>query len=59
MFLVLWIINVFIPEFPPALIALACQVVLSLGWCVLARKWYLRRFKARPTAIIYDVRTGL
>lgn len=43
----------------PALITLGLQLVLSFAWCVLARKWYFRRYPPRRTAVIHDMRTGL
>lgn len=43
-FLVVW----------PLLLALIIQILFSICWCVLAHKWYFKKYPPKKTAIVYD-----
>ena len=41
-------------NFLPILGLFACQLILSVIWCVCAHKWYFAIFPAKRTAVIHD-----
>lgn len=59
MFLVLWLMSNAFPNILPALATLACQLALSLAWCVLTHKWYFAHYGGQKTGVVYDVRRGV
>ena len=48
-----------LPGIVPYLNLLAAQALISVLWCFLSHKWYYRFFKAKRTAIVWDMREGL
>ncbi len=59
MFVVIWLLNLYIPAVWPMLLVLAGQAVLASAWCLLAHKWYFAVFPPEKTVIIYDSRRGM
>ncbi len=58
-YIVICLLSKGFPNVLPGLAALMGQAVMSALWAVLARKWYFRTFPPKPTAVIYDERSGL
>lgn len=59
MFLVTWLLTKNFPVIFPMVVTLILQVVMSILWSWIAHQWYFSTFKARRTAVIYDMREGL
>ena len=59
MFLIIWLLNLYVPAVWPILLAFAAQVALATLWCLLAHRWYYSNFRPERTVIVYDSRTGL
>lgn len=59
MFLILWFMSGHFPNLLPALLALACQFLMSMIWCWLAHQWYFAHFSGQRTGVVYDVRRGM
>ena len=59
MFLVLWLMSGGFPNLPPALAALAGQLLLSYLWCKYAHVWYFHNFAGRKIAIVCDELPGM
>lgn len=59
MFLIIWLLNLYVPAVWPILLAFAAQVALAALWCLLAHRWYYSNFRPERTVIVYDSRTGL
>lgn len=59
MFLVLWLMSGGFPNLLPALLALVCQLLLSMTWCRLVHMWYFSCFAGQRTGIVYDARRGM
>lgn len=58
-FIILWFMSSGFPNLLPALVALACQFLLSAVWCQMAHRWYFAHFSGQRTAIVYDARRGM
>lgn len=43
----------------PAAAALIGQGLISTLWCYFSHRWYFSQFRAKKTAVVYDVRGGL
>ena len=59
MFLVLWLMSNAFPDLLPALATLACQLALSLLWCLATNRWYFAHYGGQRTGVVYDVRRGV
>lgn len=59
MYVVIWLLSLHMPNPGPLLLVLAVQLALSLLWAYFSHKWYFANYKARSTAVIYDVREGM
>lgn len=59
MYAVTWLLTKHFPEVVPMFGVLAIQFFLSAVWCLMAHRWYFGVFRAKRTAIIYDMREGM
>lgn len=59
MYIVLWLMSGAFPFIPPALAALAGQLILSALWCKLANVWYFNKFGGARMGIIYNTRQDI
>lgn len=59
MYLVLWLMSNAFPNIFPALLALAGQLALAIGWCWAANRWYFANYARQKTGIVYDMRRGM
>lgn len=59
MYIVLWLMSGAFPFLPPALAALAGQLVLSALWCKFANNWYFDKFGGARMGIIYNTRQDI
>ena len=56
MYVVIWLINHYVPNIIPYLITFAVQVLLVVLWSYGAQKWYFASFPAAETAVVYSNR---
>ena len=56
MFLVMWLMSNRFPDLPPAVGAMAAQIVLSALWCWGANRWYYAHYARQKTGVIFDMR---
>ena len=56
MFLVMWLMSNRFPDLPPAVGAMAAQIVLSALWCRGANRWYYAHYARQKTGVIFDMR---
>lgn len=59
MYVIIWLLNQYVPAVWPLLLCLGGQIVAAVIWSYAAHKWYYFAFPARKTAIIYDRRPGM
>lgn len=57
MYIVIWLLNHYIPAIIPCLITLIVQLVLVTAWSYGAQKWYFASFPPTKTAVIYSRRS--
>lgn len=43
----------------PYLLLFLLQILFSILWCIVAHRWYFRKFPPKKTIIIWDMRKGL
>lgn len=56
MYIVIWLINHYIPNLIPCLITLVVQLVLVVVWSYGARRWYFASFPPAKTVVVYSSR---
>ena len=56
MYVVMWLINHYMPNLVPCLITLAVQMILVSLWAYAAQRWYFASFPPAKTAVIYSKR---
>ena len=56
MYIVIWLINHYIPDIIPCFVTLIVQSVLVTVWSYGAQKWYFASFPPVKTAVIYNRR---
>lgn len=56
MYIVIWLINHYVPNIIPCLITLATQIFLVVIWSYAAQKWYFASFPSAKTAVVYSKR---
>lgn len=59
MLVVTWLLTRHFPLIWPILVIFGLQMVFAILWCVIARLWYFKRFSAKKSLIIYDMREGM
>lgn len=56
MYIVIWLLNRYIPNILPCLLTLVVQALLVIGWSYAAQRWYFSSFPAAKTAVVYSNR---
>ncbi len=56
MYIVIWLVNHYVPAILPCLLALVVQCVLVTIWSYLSRWWYFASFPPAKTAVVYSKR---
>lgn len=59
MYIVAWLLTKHFPVVLPIMGTLVVQTLVSSIWSLLAHRWYFNTFKAKNTAIIYDMHEGM
>lgn len=59
MYIVCMLLKKGVPPVWPFLLLLLCEIAVSTVWSLCAHRFYFRFFKAKKTAIIWDMRKGL
>lgn len=59
MYIVCMLLKKGFPPVWPFLLLLLCEIAVSTVWSLCAHRFYFRFFKAKKTAIIWDMRKGL
>lgn len=59
MYVVCLLLTRRLPEFWPMVICFGSQILLSVLWCSCARNWYYRRYSAKKSVVVYDMREDL
>lgn len=59
MYIIIWLLNHYIPNIIPCLVTLAVQLVLLSVWSYGAQKWYFASFPPAKTAVIYSTRSEI
>lgn len=59
MYIIIWLLNHYIPPIVPCLITLAIQLCMVSFWSCLARKWYFFSFPPTKTAVVYTRRRNV
>ncbi len=59
MYVIIWLLTKFFPNPVPMVLVVLSQLLVSVVWTGLVRKWYFSVFPPKRTAVIYDKRPGL
>lgn len=59
MYVVCLLLTRRLPDFWPMIICFGSQILLSVLWCSCARNWYYRRYAAKKSVVVYDMREDL
>lgn len=59
MYIIIWLVNHYVPNILPCLVTLAVQAVLVTLWSFCVQKWYFRSFPPVKTAVIYNRRSDV
>lgn len=59
MFVVIWLLRKHFPNIWPGILTFAIQLLVSAIWITIVQKWYFKKFKARRTIVVYDMRRGM
>lgn len=58
-YLLIWLLNKYLPNIWPLAAAFAGQILLAVVWSYLAHRWYFKVFPPKRTAIVYDIYRGM
>lgn len=59
MFMIIYLLTRKMPNVIPIILAVLLQILMAALWNASAKVWYFHTFKARSTAVIWDMREGL
>lgn len=59
LYLIAWLLSKHLPNPLPLLLTLAGQLACAWVWCIVAHRWYFKKFPPRRTAILYDERSNV